>query len=233
MLAYALGGLTALVGLILLLRWFVTAEPRDILRVLRISAIVLGSIFIIYMAVAGRWQLLPALLFIGLPWLNRLRMLRTLAKNAAGPTPGQNSQVETRYLQMTLDHDSGQMTGEVRAGAFAGAQVEDLDLADLLLLLAECRQADEQSVPVIEAFLDRRFGAEWRDDAGGAGDGGGGGRGLTREDAYDILGLKPGADRSAIEQAYRRMMQKLHPDHGGSDYLAAQINRAKDLLLGE
>jgi curved DNA-binding protein CbpA len=56
---------------------------------------------------------------------------------------------------------------------------------------------------------------------------------MTDTDAYDILGLKPGADRDAIIQAHRRLMQKAHPDRGGSDWLAAKINAARSHLLEE
>lgn len=55
---------------------------------------------------------------------------------------------------------------------------------------------------------------------------------MSQKEALDILGLKPGASREQILQAHKRIMQKLHPDRGGSDHLAAQINRAKDALLG-
>ncbi|MCZ6605496.1 MAG: molecular chaperone DnaJ, partial [Alphaproteobacteria bacterium] len=152
MLAYAIGGLTILIGLVLLARWFVSAEPKDILRAARRAALIVGVLFVVYMAVAGRWQLLPALLFLALPWFNRMNLLRTMAKNKAGPTPGQTSDVETGYLRMTLDHDTGNMSGEVLAGSFAGARVEELALADLIRLRDECARADEPSVVVLESY---------------------------------------------------------------------------------
>ena len=55
---------------------------------------------------------------------------------------------------------------------------------------------------------------------------------MSVEEAMEVLGLKPGYKEEDVIQAHRRMMQKVHPDRGGSDYLAAQINKAKDTLLG-
>jgi len=161
------------------------------------------------------------------------------AGNAGGAGAGSSanettSDIRTAWLSMRLHHGSGAMSGEVLQGAFVGRSLQGLDLPDLLSLLRDCAAADAQSAALLEAYLDRRFGPEWReqapqDEAPRAADNGGA---MTREQALDILGLAPGADATAIREAHRRLMKKMHPDHGGSNYLAAQINRAKDLLLG-
>lgn len=153
-------------------------------------------------------------------------------------TAGQTSDVETGWLEMWLDHDSGEMGGRVRQGRFAGAELDRLSDEDLVILREDLGM-DEESVRVLDTYLDRMrggsggaqqekadgdAGSNRRSHAGGA---------MSREDAYDVLGLHPGADAAAIKAAHRDLMQKLHPDRGGSSYLAAQINQAKDLLLGK
>jgi hypothetical protein len=164
------------------------------------------------------------------------------AQAGAGPGAGQASAIRTRYLDMTLDHASGRMDGTVREGPFAERVLSELQLPQLLRMLELYQDADAQSAAVLTAYLDREHGEDWRDavDAG-AGSGTGNGprngtvitHGMSKDDAWAILGLSPGADADAIRTAHRRLMQKLHPDRGGSDYLAAQINAAKALLLDE
>ena len=224
-------GLVLLVASLLLLRWFVRAEPAQVKRVAFWAAIVLGTIAGGYLLFAGR-HLLAALWLPALLALLWLKPIWQRVKAAKGPSPGQTSEVETRFLDMTLDHDTGAMTGTVREGRFAGRPLDTLSLDELIELWQTCLAQDEQSARVLESYLDRILGDSWREKASAGQAGGGAGAPMTREEAYEILGLSPGADEAQIRKAYRRLMQKIHPDQGGSDYLAAKINQAKDLLLG-
>ena len=132
------------------------------------------------------------------------------------------------------------MTGTVTAGPYAGRDLPSMSLVELLDLLNGCAD-DADSVRVLEAYLDRIHGPEWRGGEAGAGGGEDGtrrasrawGGAMTTEEAWEILGLTPGAGPEDVKEAHRRLMAKLHPDHGGSTYLAAKLNQAKDLLLGD
>ena len=145
---------------------------------------------------------------------------------------GQVSQVRTAFLEMELDHDSGAMRGRVLAGRHQGAALDALDLATVLDLMGEI---DGDSRSLLMAYLDRRE-PRWRENAqhdAAAGNGSGatfGGK-MAEQEAYQILGLEPGASAQEITRAHRSLIKKLHPDQGGSTYLAARINAAKEVLL--
>jgi DnaJ-domain-containing protein 1 len=132
---------------------------------------------------------------------------------------------------MSLDHDSGVLKGRIVDGPHAGRMLDEFDLPQLLAMVPGF---DAESVALLESYLDRRFPA-WRQDT--QGDRAGGQRRatatgkMTDEEAYQILGLQPGATRDEISRAHRTLMKKLHPDQGGSTYLAARVNEAKDTLL--
>ena len=228
MIAYLILGVSILAGLLLVGRWFVQANPAQLAVIVRWSALMLGALFLIFIMIAGRWNWLPALLFVALPWLHRLRAISTMRKNMAGPTPGQSSGAETQFLHVSLDHDTGAMDGEIVAGTFAGRRLSELGQEQLLVLLREC-SGDEDSYQILEAYLDRVHGAEWREKAGSAPSGVDGA--MSADEAREILGVDGGASAQEVEEAYRRLMLKMHPDHGGSDWLAAKINRAREVLL--
>jgi DnaJ-like protein len=145
---------------------------------------------------------------------------------------GQSSRITTEHLEMELDHDTGEMRGRVLKGLFKDRDIDSLSPADMALLWQDCRHTDPQSAQLIEAYLDRVH-PSWREDmARGESDMSRGPDGrMDLEEALDILGLKPGADAEDIRRAHRDLMLKLHPDRGGSTYLAAKINEAKDVAL--
>jgi hypothetical protein len=222
-------------GLLLLLRWASTADPRVLAWIVRVVAGIVGALVLVVVLLAGRWTWIVYALPFLLPLYFNWRSNRIRAKNSGGPSPGQTSEVRTRYLDMYLDHDTGEMSGTVKAGAYAAREVSSLNLAELLDLLAECED-DEDSVRVLEAYLDRTHGPAWRAESAAEGDKKAGrsgwGGAMTFDEAWEILGLEPGAGEEEIKEAHRRLMAKMHPDRGGSTYLAAKLNQAKDLLLG-
>jgi hypothetical protein len=239
----------ALAAILLLIRWFLHTPPERVAHLIRWFAFGAVLLVLLYLAATGRLHWLFALGASITPFLKRLLpllrfvpLLRGLygrykqARAAAEPAPGQASRVETRFLRMTLDHDSGEMRGLVLEGRFQGSTLERLDLASLLSLLVEYRVGDPDSAALLEAYLDHTQGDAWREGQGAeaASDTSRVPNGeMTRKDAFAILGLEPDADEQAIIDAHRRLIQKLHPDHGGSAWLAAKLNQAKDLLLGK
>jgi hypothetical protein len=166
------------------------------------------------------------------PWLGVQGLFRDARKSA-----GQKSGVRTDTLEMVLDHDSGHMDGRCLKGRFAGRHLSALGDAEVLQLLEEISATDSQGAVLLEAYLDRRCQG-WRERRSG-----GASREeskhpcdhtgrMSRKEAYDVLDLKPGATEAEIRSAHRRLMMKLHPDQGGSTYLASRINEAKEVLLG-
>ncbi|MGX5737135.1 DnaJ domain-containing protein [Bosea thiooxidans] len=160
---------------------------------------------------------------IRFPWADR-----------TGATPGASSKVESELLEMVLDHDSGAMKGRVKAGPLAGRELDSLSMAELAALMRECLGRDPDGARLLEAYLDRRSPG-WREDAQRDGDAGqsrapGAGT-MTKQEAYEILGLQPGASEEAVREAHRTLMKRIHPDAGGTSGLAARVNQAKDVLV--
>ena len=233
---YLIGGFAILGGFLLLVYLFVNADPARLARGLKVTGIVIAVLAVATLAISPASGRLSALLIPVAMMMPTLVHLRTFLDRYRTPAAGQTSTVATPFLRMTLDHDTGSMTGTILQGRFSGMRVEELGGADLLALLRECRAEDEEGARLLEAYLDR-VRPDWRDELAGERPGGSGGGArsaggdMTVEEAYAILGLAPGADAEAIKEAHRRLMVKLHPDHGGSDYLATKINRARDVLL--
>ncbi len=247
--------LIALVGALLwFLHWFRSTPPERVAKVLRRS-LLWGTVgLLVLLAVSGRlhplFAALPAAVPVIIRAVNLLRLLPMIRQamralglsGISGATAGaglggggRTSSIRTRFLEMTLDLASGELDGLVLEGPLQGRRLSALNLEQLMDLLTLCRSRDAQSAAVLEAYLDRVRGGNWREHAREAGTGTAppADAGLTPEEALAILGLGQGASEGEIRAAHRRLIQRFHPDRGGSDYLAAKINAAKRLLLGE
>ncbi len=238
--------LAVFVGALLRLAWLrLRGDPRRFFVALAVAVLVVVLLFAV---ATGRLHWLFSIPAALLPFLGRLArvlpllgFLRGLAGgNRSGGTAASggkgNSTVETAHLRMTLDLETGALEGELLSGAQAGRRLSELDDAALFALLDDWRRQDPDSARLLETWLDRTRGSAWRsrdEDSGRASAGAPPSGTLDRADALSILGLEGEPDRDAIVRAHRRLMQQHHPDHGGSDYLAALINRAKERLLDD
>lgn len=229
--------IAVLLVIVIALNLATRADPGTVSKVIRYGGASLAAIGGLVFALTGRFGFaVPLFVFaywlIGRPWSSRPRAGiggPGQRFGTAGGSSGQSSAVETAYLSMRLEHDTGGLSGVVKAGQFRGADLADLSLEELLRLLREV-SGDADSVRLLETFLDRTQEADWRAAASKSRSSGGA---MTRQRACEILGVRSGAGAEEIRAAYKVLMRKLHPDHGGSTHLAAEVNAAKDFLLGE
>jgi hypothetical protein len=221
-------------------RYYNTIPPAERARMLRRAGAALAFLFALGLAATGRAFLAVPLAFFGGLLLWRRPKFGTATERLTGGP--RLSSVRTAFLEMTLDQSTGALSGHVLAGSFTGRDLGGLSRADLAALWRECRAGEPQSRQLLEAYLDRRW-PEWRaemprsggaDNGASSNQGNGGSRApMTRAEAHEVLGLPPGASIDDIKSAHRNLMKRLHPDQGGSNYLAAKINEAKDILTGK
>jgi len=205
-----------------------SVNPSALARTLRFALPVALAALGVTMTLIGRGGLGIPLIAFSLAMFARAR-----GASRATRQPGGQSYVRSAALEMELDLDTGEMNGLVLAGGFEGQELDALDESDLMLLHGELA-GDPESLGLLEAYLDRRT-PDWRagpDMDEGAGLGAAPSPGaMTQKEAYEILGLAPGADEAEIREAHRRLMKRMHPDAGGSTFLAGRINEAKAVLL--
>jgi DnaJ-domain-containing protein 1 len=221
-----IAGVVAVIILYSLLQMFRAANPVVLARALKIGGGVVALAVAAFTGIRGELAVAIPLGIFGAGLLGWSPF-----GSGAKRSPGQTSKVRSQFLDMTLNHDSGELLGQIVAGPHAGHSLAEFDLPQLTAMIPGF---DAESVSLLESYLDRRFPA-WRLDAQGHGAGGqrpaaSTGK-MTNEEAYQILGLQPGAGRDDIVRAHRGLMKKLHPDQGGSTYLATRVNEAKDTLL--
>jgi hypothetical protein len=223
-------GIVVLVLVLWGLNAYSKADPKYLAKVARPAGGILAMGAAAFLFFRGHLEVAIPLGLTGLGLLGWGPFASTGWFQRTQKTPGQVSRVRSPFVEMELDHDSGAMRGTILAGPQQGASLDGLDLTTLLGLLAEF---DADSRALLAAYLDRREPG-WREhaqDGATAGQGVPRGGKMTEEQAYQVLGVPAGADAAEIKRAHRALMKKLHPDQGGSTYLAAQINEAKEVLL--
>ena len=231
-----IAGLFALYILLWAIRQFGRITPTAAAKIVRGGGFAVGIAAVLLLALRGSLGIagmLASVLFAG--GMRRGGNPFASMMNAAGwgRSEPRKSIARSASIEMRLDRSSGKMSGQVTDGPYAGRALDQMTRPDCLKVYNYCASDDPEGAALLEAYLDRRFPA-WRQAEQGDGDArprGWSGGALTRDEAYEILGLTKGAGRDEIVAAHRSLMKKLHPDYGGSTALAARVNQAKDVLL--
>jgi hypothetical protein len=226
---YLVGGLALIIGLALLMVVFLKSDPAKLARGLRFAGPAFLSLAGLALLLVGRAGLGGLLISAALGWFGASR----LGLSGKTKSPGRRSSVRTAALEMELVHDTGALEGLVLAGRHEQRVLGTLTLRELREVHEDLRE-DSESRQLLETYLDGRCPL-WRDHAK-PGDRDGervapSAGAMTQQEAYKVLGLEAGATPADIRKAHRRLMQRLHPDLGGTSFLAARINEAKDVLL--
>lgn len=222
--------IAGLVILLLVARWVARKPPR-----VRRKWLLYGGLgVLVALALSGRLHWLAAAIGATLPLLYKLFALvrfvplftRIFHNFNLGSQGFANFQ--SRSLVLEINPLTGTMDGRVLAGPYKGRRLSSFNKSELEALMAAFVKDDPQAARLLRSYQRMRSKR-----AGERGDDGGevATSDMSRDQALRILGLKPDATREAITEAHRRLIQKLHPDRGGSAHLAALINQAKDLLL--
>jgi hypothetical protein len=225
-------GVVVLVLLLWAFNAFSKADPKQAARLLRMIGGGGALVFAAFLLFRGEIGVAIPVGTVGLGLLGWIALWPASFGGRTTKSPGQVSRVRSAFIEMELDHDTGAMRGRILTGKYAGVSLDGLDPPTLIGLLGDI---DEDSRQLLMAYLDRRA-PRWREHA--EHDAAAGQRGsaapsgkMTEQEAYQILGVAPGASAEDIGRAHRSLMKKLHPDQGGSTYLAARVNQAKDVLL--
>ncbi|WP_310619486.1 DnaJ domain-containing protein [Flexibacterium corallicola] len=236
--AYLVAGLLLLLILLYAAGTFSGAKPADIIKRAKVLLAICLLAVSVVLAFTGRWAVAApiaafALSLFGIGKSSLLSRFTNFAGIGSVKSKGGTSSVRTASLDMVLDHDTGDLDGEVTRGELQGRTLSSLDVEELELLWASLR-LEADSLDLLETYLDSRL-SNWRvnfkpDGTAGHSQPAGTGT-LTEQEAYKVLGLSPGASAGDIRTAHRRLIKRVHPDSGGSAFLASKLNEAKDLLL--
>ncbi len=252
MIVIVICGVLAAFAFMLLMKvlWSKSQPSLSINTILIASVILVGSLGLL--AASGRLHWIAATGTAVLPFLRRafslLQLGRTATRmwqlfgsggqfsnpftrpdNAHAESAPNVSETATDEIRMLLDHNSGTLTGTVLSGKFKNRSLESLSEPELVELY---NSVGDDSKRLLTAYINRyhpNLGEQGTNESDNgtvnASDA------ITPERARKILGVTEAATREDIVEAHRRLMQKNHPDRGGSEYIAAEINQAKQVLL--
>jgi DnaJ domain len=223
-------GVVVLVLVLWVLNVISKADPKIAARVTKVGGGLVSLGVAVFLGLRGELGIAVPLGIFGLGLLGWVPFGPAGFAARTQKSSAQTSRVRSAYFEMELDHDTGAMHGRVLAGRHQGADLDGLDVKTLIAMLGEI---DDESRALLVAYLDRRDPG-WSENAqadAAAGRRASSSGKMSEEEAYQILGLQPGASADDISRTHRTLMKKLHPDQGGSTYLAARINEAKEILL--
>jgi len=233
-------GAALLAVLLLFARWYVNAEPRDVVSVLRYIGLFFALVVIGVAVMSGRFSILWLILLSVLPWLGRLRAFNRQVDKLRGPASGQHIDKRTKFVVLYVNQETGDMDGRVLMGPKAGMLLSELGIDALVTLYESAVIEDHESAEIIQAYLDRMHSQTWRSKSKvfegrsfSAEENIGGGDGMTRSDAYEILGLQPGASKTEIECTSQALIELGHPDESEAEDIRRKVMQAKGILLGE
>ncbi len=209
-----------------LVRWRGARLRSDIDSILGNYTLLAGLGVVAALAVIGRLAF-AAVGVAALIALHRAGLLRARGRRRGQPV------FRSPMVEVVVDGEA--IGGRVTAGAYRGRDLNRMGATELSALHAETAR-DRRSRATLEIYLDRRMPG-WRENV--QGEAAAGGRratnpgAMSEQEAYEILGLQQGAGEADIRAAHRRLMKRVHPDQGGSTFLAVRINQAKDRLLSK
>lgn len=185
----------------------------------------------LYFIITGRMHWLGAGIAALIPVLRTLLVWGTRAGpllRLFGRFKTSPSQFRTQFLVISMNFTTGSVEGEIISGDYNGKKLSELSQDELKQLSQQYKTIDKESYVLLQAYLIRSGSSndqayqQYNPDNFNQ---------LSEAEAYEILGLPNTASKDEVVKAHKRLMQRMHPDRGGSDYLAAKINAAKDQLV--
>ncbi|MEJ0095836.1 MAG: DnaJ domain-containing protein [Methylocella sp.] len=220
------------------LKAFARANPAALARLIKRWGGAAALVLAVFLMLRGSFAVAIGLAGLGAWLLSKDKKSLFLSMFKRPPTAGVGrvSCVRSAMIEMELDHETGKLRGMILAGPDEGKSLDSLTRPQCGVLYDLCCRDDPEGARLLEAYLDRRFSG-WHPAGQGQGEAGAAearrrsSGAMSKDEAYEVLGLQKGASREEVVRSHRSLMKKLHPDHGGTTDLAARVNEAKEVLM--